>query len=131
MLRRLKKDILSQLPEKLPPEIEKFELSPIQKQYYKNYLNYERSRLLNLYKRIKHEKNFNYMMKQNLIFSLQKLRQICNFPPELIHSPKAERLKEIVKELADQKEKVVIFTNFVNEGVDKIIKNLKTILHPQ
>jgi Superfamily II DNA/RNA helicases, SNF2 family len=131
MLRRLKKDVLSQLPEKLPPEIEKFELSPIQKQYYENYLNYERSRLLNLYERIKYEKNFNYMMKQNLIFSLQKLRQICNFPPESIHSPKAERLKEIVKELADQKEKVVIFTNFVNEGIDKIIKNLKTILHPQ
>jgi SNF2 family DNA or RNA helicase len=40
-------------------------------------------------------------------------------------------LKEIVKELADQKEKVVIFTNFVNEGVDKIVKNLKTILQPQ
>ena len=131
MLRRLKKDVLSQLPEKLPPEIEKFELSPIQKQYYENYLNYERSRLLNLYERIKYEKNFNYMMKQNLIFSLQKLRQICNFPPESIHSPKVERLKEIVKELADQKEKVVIFTNFVNEGVDKIIKNLKTILQPQ
>jgi SNF2 family DNA or RNA helicase len=131
MLRRLKKDVLLQLPEKLPPEIEKFNLSPIQKQYYEKYLNYERSRLLNLYERIKREKNFNYMMKQNLIFSLQKLRQICNFPPESIHSPKAERLKEIVKELADQKEKVVIFTNFVNEGVDKIIKNLRTILQPQ
>gem|GEM_PF-4207515 len=39
-------------------------------------------------------------------------------------------MKEIVKELVDQKEKVVVFTNFVNEGVDKIIKNLKTILQP-
>ena len=130
MLRRLKKDVLTELPEKLPPEIEKFELNPIQKQYYESYLNHEKTRLSNLYKRIKYEKNFNYMMKQNVIFSLQKLRQICNFPPESIHSPKADRLKEIVLELSEQKEKIVIFTNFVNEGVDKIVKNLKTILKP-
>lgn len=70
------------------------------------------------------------MMKQNIIYSIQKLRQICNFSPESINSPKAERLKEIVNELVSQKEKVVIFTNFVNEGIDKIYKNLITVVKP-
>lgn len=130
MLRRLKKDVLSDLPEKLPPEIEKFELSPIQKQYYESYLNHEKTRLKALYNRIKHERNFTFMMKQNIIYSIQKLRQICNFSPESINSPKAERLKEIVNELVSQKEKVVIFTNFVNEGIDKIYKNLITVVKP-
>ncbi len=130
MLRRLKKDVLSDLPEKLPPEIEKFELSPIQKQYYESYLNHEKNRLKSLYHRIKHEKNFTFMMKQNIIYSIQKLRQICNFSPESINSPKADRLKEIVNELVSQKEKVVVFTNFVNEGIDKIYKNLITVVKP-
>ncbi|PMP62896.1 MAG: ATP-dependent helicase [Sulfurihydrogenibium sp.] len=128
MLRRLKKDVLKELPEKLPPEIEKFELSPIQKEYYEKYLNYEKNRLLDIYARFRYEKNFPLMFKQNIIFSLQKLRQICNFPPDSHHSPKANRLKEIVKELTEQKEKVVIFSNFIHEGIDKIYKNLIEIL---
>jgi SNF2 family DNA or RNA helicase len=128
MLRRLKKDVLKELPEKLPPEIEKFELSPIQKEYYEKYLNYEKNRLLDIYARFRYEKNFPLMFKQNIIFSLQKLRQICNFPPDSHHSSKANRLKEIVKELTEQKEKVVIFSNFIHEGIDKIYKNLIEIL---
>lgn len=128
MLRRLKRDVLSQLPEKLPPEIEKFEMNNLQKEYYDKFLMMEQKRISNLYDRYKNEKNFLFMMKQNVIFSLQKLRQICNFPPESIHSPKASRMIELVKEIIENQEKIVIFSNFINEGIDKIAKNLRTFL---
>lgn len=128
MIRRLKKDVLKDLPEKLPPEIEKFDLSPVQREYYEKYLSFERNRLIDIYKRFRNEKNFQIMFKQNIIFSLQKLRQICNFPPNSYHSPKANRLKEIVKELTEDGEKVIVFSNFIQEGIGKIYKNLIEVL---
>ncbi|MCX7760669.1 MAG: DEAD/DEAH box helicase [Hydrogenothermaceae bacterium] len=130
MLRRLKKEILTQLPEKLPPEIERFNLSPLQREYYEKFLHSEQRRLSTIFERYKNERNFVFMMKQNIIFSIQKLRQICNFAPESIHSPKADRMIEIVKEIIDNKDKVVIFSNFITEGIDKIVKSLRSFLNP-
>lgn len=129
MLRRLKKEILTQLPEKLPPEIERFNLSPLQREYYEKFLHSEQKRLSTIFERYKNERNFLFMMKQNIIFSLQKLRQICNFPPESIHSPKADRMVDLVKEIIENQDKVVIFSNFINEGIDKIVKNLRSFLN--
>lgn len=125
MLRRLKRDVLTELPEKLPPEIESFELSYLQREYYEKFLHSEKKRLESIYKRFRFEKNFSFLLKQNIIYSIQKLRQICNFPPESISSPKADRLVELVKEIVESGEKVVIFSNFVKEGIDKIVKNLR------
>lgn len=125
MLRRLKKDVLNELPEKFPPEIERFELSALQRDYYEKFLNAEKKRLESFYDRHKFDKNLSFLMKQNIIYSLQKLRQICNFPPESMTSPKAERVVEIVREIVENDEKVIIFSNFVKEGVNKIVENLK------
>jgi SNF2 family DNA or RNA helicase len=130
MLRRLKKDVLKDLPEKLPPEIEKFELSPLQQAEYDYVLGRETERLQEIYDRFKGEKNFRFIMKQNLIKSIQKLRQICNFPTKGIDSPKMERLREMVIELIKDDEKVVVFTNFVKAGVEKIVKNLSFYINP-
>ncbi|MBK3332589.1 DEAD/DEAH box helicase [Persephonella atlantica] len=131
MLRRLKKDVLKDLPEKLPPEIEKFELSPLQKAEYDYILGRETERLMEIYDRFKGEKNFRFIMRQNVIQSIQKLRQVCNFPSKSIESPKMERLREMVIELIRNREKVVVFTNFVREGVEKIIKNLSFYVNPK
>ncbi len=130
MLRRLKKDVLKDLPEKLPPEIEKFDLSPLQQAEYDYVLGRETERLQEIYNRFKGEKNFRFIMKQNLIQSIQKLRQICNFPTKGIDSPKMERLREMVVELIKDGEKIVVFTNFVKAGVDKIVKNLSFYINP-
>jgi SNF2 family DNA or RNA helicase len=131
MLRRLKRDVLSQLPEKLPPEIEKLELTPIQKNEYEYILGKETERLNSLVDRYKNQKNFNFIMKQNIISAIQKLRQICNFPSKSIESPKMDRLREIILELIKNEEKVVVFTNFVKEGLEKIVKNLKMYINPE
>ena len=131
MLRRLKKDVLIQLPEKLPPEIERLELTPVQKKEYQQVLQKETNRLISLAKKYKSEKNFNFIMKQNIISAIQKLRQICNFPSKSIESPKMDRLREIVLELIRNDEKVVIFTNFIKEGLEKIVKNLNMYIDPK
>ncbi|MDQ7056057.1 MAG: DEAD/DEAH box helicase [Persephonella sp.] len=131
MLRRLKKDVLKDLPEKLPPEIERFELSPLQKAEYEYILGRETERLMEIYDRFKGEKNFRFIMRQNVIQSIQKLRQVCNFPSKSIESPKMERLREMVIELIKNREKVVVFTNFVKEGVEKIVKNLSFYVNPK
>lgn len=130
MLRRLKRDVLTELPEKMPAEIEKFELSHLQREYYDKFLNAEKRRLESIYERYRFERNFSFMMKQNIIYSIQKLRQICNFPPESISSPKMERLTELVREIVDNGDKVIVFSNFVKEGVDKIVKNLRASFPP-
>jgi len=130
MLRRLKKDVLKDLPEKLPPEIEKFELSPLQQAEYDYILGRETERLQELYDRFKGEKNFRFIMKQNILQSLQKLRQVCNFPSKGIDSPKMERLREMIMELIKEKEKVIVFTNFISAGIEKIVKNLSFYINP-
>ncbi|WP_457642964.1 DEAD/DEAH box helicase [Persephonella sp.] len=130
MLRRLKRDVLKDLPEKLPPEIERFELSPLQQAEYEYILGKETERLQEIYNRFKGDRNFRFIMKQNLIQSLQKLRQVCNFPTKGIDSPKMERLREMVIELIKEKEKLIVFTNFITAGVEKIVKNLSFYINP-
>jgi len=125
MLRRLKKDVLSELPEKLPPEIEYFDLSLKQRLEYESILSKEKDRIFQIAKEYRESKNYNFILKQNLITALQKLRQICNFPSDSIKSPKSDRLLEILEELLENQEKVIIFTNFINNGVEKISKNLE------
>ncbi len=125
MLRRLKKDVLPELPDKLPPEIEKFDLNPQQKDEYEKVLYSEKERIEYLIDKHKGEKNYKFILRQNIIYSIQKLRQICNFPKNSIESPKADRLMEMLSELIENKEKVVIFTNFLKEGIEKIAKNIK------
>jgi len=130
MLRRLKKDVLKDLPEKLPTEIERFELSPLQQAEYNYLLGKETERLQQIYDKFKEEKNFRFIMKQNILHSLQKLRQVCNFPSKGIDSPKMERLREMIMELIKEREKVVIFTNFISAGIEKIVKNLSFYINP-
>ncbi|RUM47589.1 MAG: ATP-dependent helicase [Hydrogenothermus sp.] len=124
MLRRLKKDVLKELPEKLPVIMEKLQLSPSQKQEYDFVLGAEQERITNLIEKHKKSKQFRFILKKNIIHSIQKLRQICNFPSSSSSSPKMERLKEIVKEIVENKEKIIIFTNFYENGVRKIYENL-------
>jgi SNF2 family DNA or RNA helicase len=130
MLRRLKKDVLKDLPEKLPPIVEKLNLSPKQISEYQYVLGIEQERIQNIIEKHKKEKNFKFILKQNIIHSIQKLRQICNFPSNSIESPKAERLKEIISELIENDEKIVIFTNFYNYGVERIFKYLTKYISP-
>ena len=64
--------------------------------------------------------------KQNLFNIMQKLKQICNFPPGEKSSPKLETLKDQLEEILDSGNKLIIFSQYITEGVDK----LKVALEP-
>ena len=131
MLRRLKQDVLKSLPEKYPMKVERLELSPLQRLEYDEVLGIEQERISNLIEKHKKSKKFKFIVKQNIIQSIQRLRQICNFPSNSLDSPKMERLKEIIQQIHQNEEKIVVFTNFYNKGVEKIYQALLKTYRPE
>lgn len=122
LLRRLKKDVLTELPEKVE-QIHYVEMSKKQKELYE-----EKRRL---YKTaIKDQiKNSGIKKAQFFIFqALNDLRQIASVPESqssgTISSPKREYLLETIMESIANNHKVLIFANFLN-AVDLISDELE------
>ena len=63
--------------------------------------------------------------KQHIFARLNQLKQICNFAPHKFISPKTELLKEQVEGIIDNGNKVIVFSQYVDEGVSKLEKILK------
>ncbi|GAA0083917.1 DEAD/DEAH box helicase [Clostridium sp. CTA-7] len=110
ILRRLKEDVLDELPDK----IEKEYLIPMtfsQKQIYNSYM-----------KEVKKKLKENKKIKDNKIVILSyltKLRQLCLDPSLLIddfkeESAKIKAVKEIAKETIDSNKKIIIFSQFTS-----------------
>lgn len=110
ILRRLKEDVLDELPDK----IEKEYLIPMtfsQKQIYNSYM-----------KEVKKKIKENKKIKDNKIVILSyltKLRQLCLDPSLLIddfkeESAKIKAVKEIIKETIDSNKKIIIFSQFTS-----------------
>ncbi|WP_195265280.1 SNF2-related protein [Clostridium sp. 1001275B_160808_H3] len=110
ILRRLKEDVLDELPDK----IEKEYLIPMtfsQKQIYNSYM-----------KEVKKKLKENKKIKDNKIVILSyltKLRQLCLDPSLLIddfkeESAKIKAVKEIIKETIDSNRKIIIFSQFTS-----------------
>lgn len=110
ILRRLKEDVLDELPDK----IEKEYLIPMtfsQKQIYNSYM-----------KEVKKKVKENKKIKDNKIVILSyltKLRQLCLDPSLLIddfkeESAKIKAVKEIIKETIDSNKKIIIFSQFTS-----------------
>ena len=117
ILRRLKEDVLHELPEK----IEKEYIIPMaskQKQVYNSYMK-------EIKKKLKESKE-----NKILIFSyLTKLRQLCLDPSLLIEdfkeeSSKLKAIEEIVNEGLETNKKIIIFSQFTS-ALDKIGNKLK------
>jgi superfamily II DNA or RNA helicase len=70
--------------------------------------------------------------KQHIFAKLTLLKQICNFAPRKFSSPKTDSLKERIEEIIESGEKeniasgnkVIVFSQFVDEGVSKLEKIL-------
>ena len=117
ILRRLKEDVLHELPKK----IEKEYIIPMaskQKQVYNSYMK-------EIKKKLKESKE-----NKILIFSyLTKLRQLCLDPSLLIEdfkeeSSKLKAIEEIVNEGLETNKKIIIFSQFTS-ALDKIGNKLK------
>lgn len=111
MLRRLKKDILDELPDLIEQDFY-IDLSTQQReQYDKVYSN---------------RKNYS-----NPLEVITKLKQICNFSEDMLHSSKLERLQDVSQELEGKGEKVIIFSQYVKtlEGIDKNLEHKKKFMY--
>jgi SNF2 family DNA or RNA helicase len=116
MLRRLKQEVLKDLPDKTYQE-NWLDLDDEQRNAYNNALNAGR---LNIKNSLGNESQV-----QTHIFALiGKLKQICNFAEGKDESPKTERLLEYLETIVANNQKVLIFSQYVLEGVDKLAKLL-------
>ncbi len=113
LLRRQKKDVLSELPEKIENPVF-CELTPKQKIVYASYVKKYHKQLLSLIE----EENVN-TNKLEILTLLTRLRQIACHPKLFIDtydgsSGKIELLLELVKENIETNNKVLIFSQFTS-----------------
>lgn len=113
ILRRMKKDVLTELPEKIETKF-LTELTEGQKKIYLSYLE-------NIRKDISGEINENASGRSNIkiLAALTRLRQICCHPSTFIEnytesSGKLELLKEILPEILANEHRILIFSQFTS-----------------
>ena len=123
MLRRKKKDVSKELPDKVENNIY-LELPEMQKALYLKVLNETKKEMDELIK----EEGFS-KARFKILQLLMKLRQIC-VDPSIIYenynydSIKLEKLTEIVKDYIKEGHKILIFSSF-KRVIDKVEKNFK------
>ncbi len=128
VLRRLKDDVLKELPPKII-QIYKSDLSDIQKTMYQEILTEVKENIMNRIRREGLQKS-----KIHILSALLKLRQIANHPGLLNRtllnkeevSGKTELLKEILIESVDAGHKIIVFSQFTQmlSILEKEIKSL-------
>lgn len=113
-LRRLKKDVMSDLPPKVHQEMW-LELDSDQRQEYDSALALGRSEL----------KSHGAGITRIHVFALlQKLKLICNFATRKNNSPKLTLLLEQLNDIIDD-HKAVVFSQYLDEGVHKMRQPLQ------
>ncbi len=112
LLRRTKKEVLLELPDK-QEQISWCKLTPIQEKLYLQIIEQVRKQLFT-----PNQDNPNYI---HILSALTKLRQICNHPslissdikPDLEVSSKLEQLADLVSEAIQNGHKILVFSQFV------------------
>jgi superfamily II DNA or RNA helicase len=121
-LRRLKKDVLKDLPPKIKQETW-LELEPSQRAEYEAAKQAGTGKLENLGKQV---------TKVHIFALINELKQICNFARNGASS-KTKALLERVEEIRDSGQKVIVFTQYRKYGVYKLEDKLKsfgvTVMH--
>ncbi len=115
-LRRLKKDVLKDLPPKIKQETW-LELDEAQTIEYQEALRGGVSELEALGDKVS---------KVHIFKLLTQLKQICNFAKDSDTSPKTRAMIELVEEIKDNDQKVLVFSQYDRYGVGK----LEDILRP-
>ncbi|MEW6128657.1 MAG: SNF2-related protein [Acidobacteriota bacterium] len=115
-LRRLKEDVLKELPPKIKQDIW-LELDESQKVEYQEALRGGVSELESLGDKVS---------KVHVFKLLTQLKQICNFAKDRNTSSKTKALIELVEEIKDNGQKLLVFSQYVDYGISK----LETLLKP-
>lgn len=109
-LRRRKEDVLPDLPEKKAFDIW-LGMEPKQRDAYERAAREGRVWLEELGEEI---------TVQHVLALLQRLKMLCNRDPKSGHSAKLDRLGEMVEEAVSEGSKVLVFSQYLNEGVNFI-----------
>lgn len=120
MRRRLKQEVLHDLPDKVQEELW-LELDTDQKADYERALQSGRKKIETS---LGTEKN--NQVQPHIFALIGELKQICNFAKEKLRSPKTDLMLEYVETIAANKRKVLIFSQYTEEGTDKIARLLKS-----
>ena len=118
-LRRRKKDVLPDLPPKVRQEIW-LDLDPAQRRVHMAVEAQIRGDF------VARSKRGEKISRIHIFAAIQKLKQICNFAPDKTKSPKTYALGDIVEEIAATGSKIIVFSQYVEEGIGK----LETLLEP-
>lgn len=113
-LRRRKVDVLPDLP---PKQRQDFWLT-LDRQQRVAYRKVE-SQIQNQFDSLGHD-----VTKVHIFRAITRLKQICNFAPGKYTSSKMRLLKEQIEEIIENEQKVIIFTQFIGEGLLKLEKAL-------
>ncbi|MBD2089651.1 DEAD/DEAH box helicase [Microcoleus sp. FACHB-1515] len=118
VLRRLKQDVLQDLPDKERQEVW-LDLDTVQQNAYDQVLDAGRRKI---------ETSLNgeqaSQTKSHIFALITQLKQICNFAKEETTSPKAKVLLETLETIAANQKKVLVFSQYRTQGTDKIAKLL-------
>lgn len=122
ILRRLKKDVLKELPEKIE-QVLQVDMNPDQKSFYEQ-------RRLFYYEAVKTQISINGVKNSQIFIfqALNELRQIASIPEaksgDQIISPKRELLMENLRDSIANGHKVLVFANFLS-SIDHIAEDLE------
>ncbi len=108
-LRRMKKDVMKDLPPKVKQEMW-LELNSDQR---KAYDEVNRSGLTEI-------ENMESVTKIHIFALLTKLKQICNFATGTNSSAKTEELIDLIEQIKANQQKVLVFSQYDVEGVTKL-----------
>jgi superfamily II DNA/RNA helicase len=118
MLRRLKQDVLQYLPDKERQEVW-LDLDNAQKTAYNEALDAGRRKI-----ETSLDREPSLQIKRHIFALLAELKQICNFAKGESTSPKMDLLLELLDTIAANQKKVLIFSQYRTEGIDKIAQQL-------
>lgn len=113
LLRRIKREVLLELPDK-QEQISWCKMHPVQEKLYLQIIDMVQKKLLNT----PDAANFNFV---HILAALTKLRQVCNHPhlanpdilPEAEASSKLEQLVELTQDAIGSGHKILVFSQFV------------------
>jgi len=116
---RIKEEVTDFIPDILRQDVW-LELDPEQQYEYNVALSNTRDQISELY-----TSGNPYRFQAKIFFLLHQLKQICNFVGENQHSPKAKILLRQLEIIANNKQKVLIFTQYDKFGTKMIESILK------
>lgn len=120
ILRRLKRDVMKDLPPKIRQDTW-LELDTSQREAYQRALSQGQNHLKQIGRN-----GATTPLRAHIFAVIQTLKQICNFAPGKTTSPKTEALIELVEKILANGKKVIVFSQYQEEGVYKLARVLES-----